>query len=203
MIPPSTSRLQACLDGLRPDDPAARGAVLEISQERLRLLVRKMLRRYPGVRRWEETDDVLQLVLLRLDRLLQEAKDFTVVDYLRLAATHIRRELIDLARHYGGPRGAGANHASPPGGAGPPGLFPAEPSDSSADPAALACWTELHRQVEQLPAAECEVFDLLWYQGLTQAEAASVLGVSLNTVKRRWQAARLGLFRALNGELPG
>ena len=30
-----------------------------------------MLRRFPGVRAWEETSDVLQNVLLRLDRTLQ------------------------------------------------------------------------------------------------------------------------------------
>ena len=44
---------------------------------------------------------------------------------------------------------------------------------------------------------------MLWYQGLTQAEAAELLGVSSRTVKRRWQTARLRLFEALGGELPG
>ena len=44
--------------------------------------------------------------------------------------------------------------------------------------------------------------DLLYYQGLTQAEAAEVLGVSERTVKRRWQAARLALHDALGGEIP-
>jgi DNA-directed RNA polymerase specialized sigma24 family protein len=43
---------------------------------------------------------------------------------------------------------------------------------------------------------------LLWYEGLTQPEAATVLGVSLKTVKRRWQDARLFLFEAMKGEPP-
>jgi RNA polymerase sigma-70 factor (ECF subfamily) len=53
-----------------------------------------------------------------------------------------------------------------------------------------------------MPEAEREVFDLLWYQGMTQEEAADLLGLSLSTVRRRWQAARLRLYEALGGELP-
>jgi RNA polymerase sigma-70 factor (ECF subfamily) len=40
---------------------------------------------------------------------------------------------------------------------------------------------------------------LLFYEGLTQEEAATVLGVSLRTLKRRWQSARCRLHDALNG----
>ena len=47
--------------------------------------------------------------------------------------------------------------------------------------------------MEGLPEEEREAFDLRWYQGLTQAEAALVLNVSEATVKRRWLAARARL----------
>ena len=57
-------------------------------------------------------------------------------------------------------------------------------------------------QVEKLTDEQREVFDLLWYEGLTQPEAATILGVSLKTVKRRWQDARLFLFEAMRGEAP-
>ena len=67
----------------------------------------------------------------------------------------------------------------------------------------MAAWTEFHRQIDRLPDEEREIFDLLWYQGLSQAEAASLLKVSERTVKRRWQSACLKLHRALGGELPG
>jgi RNA polymerase sigma factor (sigma-70 family) len=67
----------------------------------------------------------------------------------------------------------------------------------------LAIWTEFHAQVERLPDKEREVFDLLWYQELTQAEAAALLGVDVRTVKYRWQAARVKLHDALRGHLPG
>jgi RNA polymerase sigma-70 factor (ECF subfamily) len=53
-----------------------------------------------------------------------------------------------------------------------------------------------------LPAQERELFDLLWYQGLNQTEAADLLGVCVRTVKRRWQSARLLLGRALGEDVP-
>jgi RNA polymerase sigma factor (sigma-70 family) len=72
-----------------------------------------------------------------------------------------------------------------------------EPFDSTYEPRRLADWTEFHGKVEQLPEQERQVFDLLWYQGLSQSEAAAVLRVSVPTIKRRWLSARLRLKSAL------
>jgi RNA polymerase sigma factor (sigma-70 family) len=47
-----------------------------------------------------------------------------------------------------------------------------------------------------------EVFDLIWYDGLTQREAADVLDVSERTVRSRWLEARMALREALGGQLP-
>ena len=57
-------------------------------------------------------------------------------------------------------------------------------------------------QVAALPEEEREVFDLLWYQGLPQAEAADLLHVNVRTIKRRWLSARMKLQDALQGEMP-
>jgi RNA polymerase sigma-70 factor (ECF subfamily) len=205
MTGPTTSYLQRCLDRFRAGDQAARGDLLRHSQARLRALAGRMLSRFPNVRRWEDTDDVLQNALLRVDHLLGRVELASVRDYLRLAAENIRRELLDLARHHYGPHGHGAHHASPrpaPGreageaGPGDP------PADSSDEPCRLAGWGEFHERVTALGEPDREVFDLLWYHDLTQDEAAEVLGVSLSTVKRRWQSARLSLMEAFGGEPP-
>jgi len=203
--PPLTLHVQTCLDRLRGGDEAARAELLGCACERLRKLARKMLKGYPKVRRWEQTDDVLQNAALRLHRTLQQLPVGTARDFFRLAALHIRRELLDLARHYYGPQGRGAHHAS----WGPDGSATAEddsgplaPADLSQEPSRLAAWGEFHEQIGALPDEERETFDLLWYQGLSQAEAAELLGVSERTVKRRWQAARLKLHEALGGEMP-
>ena len=205
-VPPLTLHVQACLDRLRGGDEAARAELLGCACGRLRGLARKMLKGYPNVRRWEQTDDVLQNAALRLHRTLQHLPVGTARDFFRLAALHIRRELLDLARHYYGPQGQGAHHTSwdPDGSAtAQDDSGPAAPADLSQEPSRLAAWGEFHEQIGALPDEEREAFDLLWYQSLSQAEAAELLGVSERTVKRRWLSARLALREALQGEIPG
>lgn len=205
MADPSSQTLliQACLDRLRDGDETARGELLQCACERLRSLARRMLRAYPKVQRWEQTDDVLQNAALRLHRTLGQIALATPRDFFRLAALNIRRELLDLAKHYYGPLGHGANHASqgPADSIGGPG-GQADREDLSTEASRLAAWGEFHERIGTLPEEEREIFDLLWYQGLSQAEAAELLGVSERTVKRRWQAARLRLHEALHGEMP-
>src|SRR5207253_3062320 len=64
----------------------------------------------------------------------------------------------------------------------------------------LETWSELHEQVEGLPEDEREIVGLLYYEGLTQEDAAKVLGVSLATVKRLWRSVRLKLHKAVKGD---
>jgi RNA polymerase sigma factor (sigma-70 family) len=199
-----SSQIQSCIDRLRSGDASAREELLAHAAERLRRLTRKMLRDFPGVHRWEETDDVLQNASLRLCRALAEVQPLTVADFFRLAAAQIRRELIDLARRYSGTEGLGANHASVAGAATAPAVELAlNPTDDTHDPGRLAGWTDFHCEIGALPAEEREAFDLLFYQGLSQVQAATVLEVSERTIKRRWQSARLRLVRSLGAKLPG
>jgi RNA polymerase sigma-70 factor (ECF subfamily) len=188
---------------LEGGDAQAREQLLNLASERLTRLARKMLKGFPRVKRWEETDDVLQNTLLRLHRSLAEVRPASTVEFYRLAAVSIRRELLDLAKHYYGPQGLGANYASierrPEASTSSPGLAP--PAEDE-DTARLEGWANFHQQVERLPNEEREVFDLLWYQQLSQAETSRLLDVSERTVKRRWAAARLRLHEALGGKSP-
>jgi len=59
-------------------------------------------------------------------------------------------------------------------------------------------WTAFHKAVEKLPEDECETFNLLFYEGLTQEEAAALLEVTVPTIKRRWQRARVLLHESLS-----
>ena len=95
-----TTVIQGCIDRLRVGDESARAALLDCAADRLARLARKMLKGYPGVARWEQTDDVAQNALIRLDRALRAVTPPTARDFFRLAAAQVRRELIDLARHY-------------------------------------------------------------------------------------------------------
>jgi RNA polymerase sigma-70 factor (ECF subfamily) len=179
---------------LRQGDEAAREELIEYAQGRLRLIAASMLRSDPQVARWEEADDVLQAALMKLDAALADAPPGDKQYFLRLSTLQIRRTLIDLARRYSGPEGMGKNHetkrntgddSSP--------LASDERVSNNREPQSLNEWTAFHEAVATLPDDERQVFELVWYQGLTQLEAAELLEVSEKTIRRRWTAARLHL----------
>jgi RNA polymerase sigma factor (sigma-70 family) len=186
-----TGQLQALLDRVRDGDGAARTELLALAYERLRLLARKMFHEdFPRLGNLHETDSILHEAILRLSRALQDVPLPSVYDFLTFSAAQIRRVLLDMARSQsrrdrkftelsdrsGSPIGAQQG-----------------PADRNSDPAHLAQWGEFHQKVRELPDAERDVVDLYWYQGLTQAETARVLGVHEKAVSRRWLSARLKL----------
>ncbi|MBX9626179.1 MAG: sigma-70 family RNA polymerase sigma factor [Gemmataceae bacterium] len=203
MASDQTVYLEGCLARLRAGDAAARDELVAAAAGRLTDLASVMLRGYGRLRRWEQTDDVMQGALVRLSGALGRAAPESARHFHRLAVQLIRRELIDLARRYFGPEGHGRHTDSvPPPGDGGDAAGPPEPETGSLDPGRLAAWTDFHRQAEALPDDEREVFELVWYQGLKQVNAAALLGVSDRTVLRRWQAACLKLHDALQGIVP-
>lgn len=195
-----TLNLQNWLGRLRAGDAAARDELLRACQTRLEVLVRKMLKRHAPVGRWVEEWDVFQNAALRLLRALEGTDVADTQAFFNLAAAVIRRELIDLARHFHGPQGVGANHASrPPGDHDSP--VP-EPAASISDPGELDRWAALHEAVERLPPEEREVFGLTFYHDWPQAKIAELFGVDERTVRRRWRRAVESLSAALGGQLP-
>jgi RNA polymerase sigma-70 factor (ECF subfamily) len=189
----------ACLDRMRAGDGAARDELLRGFCERLERLARKMLRRFPGVQRWADTGDVLQNSLLRLLRALEEVRPATTQQFFGLAAEQMRRELLDLARHFHGRHGVGANHASRAAlaDAESPG---AELPDLAPEARELEKWCAFHERVEQLPTEEREVVGLIFYHGWTQAEVAQLFQVSVRTIQRRWEGALVKLHETLKEE---
>jgi RNA polymerase sigma-70 factor (ECF subfamily) len=185
---------------MRSGDQTARRQLIEHSCERLRGLARKMLRRYPKVRRWEETDDVFVEAVTRLHRALESVQPESPRHFYNLAATQIRRVLIDLSRRYYGAEGLRSHHdtAALKSDDGTPPRY--ERADESGEPSSLAEWTEFHEQIGILPEEEQEVFNLLWYEQMTHEQAAGVLGVTARTIRRRWQDARYHLCKARMGE---
>jgi len=181
-----TQRLRDLLDLARQDQVDARNEIIEHACERLRVLTRKMLKNYPRVKRWSETDDVLQNAMIRLHRSLAEIQPETPRQFYGLATTQIRRELIDLARHHYGAQGNGANHHSDGG-------ETVGKQIGGGEPESLESWSRFHEAVENLPEDQREVVNLLWYEAISQPDAAALLEISLATLKRRWQSARITL----------
>jgi RNA polymerase sigma-70 factor (ECF subfamily) len=182
-------------------DDAASAALIQHSKQRLESLARHMLHGYPALRRWVETDDVLQNSLIRLMRALGSVQVESPRHFMSLSALQIRRELVDLARHYFGPAGLAAHHESHAGGASN-GRENVDVADLSHEPTALAQWCELHEQIGSLPDHQREVMDLLYYDGLSQAESANILSVSVRTVQRRWHSALQLLHERVGDQWP-
>ena len=194
-----TTRLQTLIDRLKAGDATAKDELVNCACDRLLRLTRKMLKSYPGVARWEQAEDVFQSASIRLCRALNETEPESPKHFLNLAALHIRRELIDLARHHFGPEGAGAHHDTSKDRNENPIVVV---SQATLEPTNLAQWTQFHEQIDALPTDEREIFNLLWYHGVSQSEAATVLNLSERTLQRRWRSARLRIFEAMKGVLP-
>ena len=188
-----TTELQNLIDLATRGDDSAWEAALRHACDRLRTLASRMMRTNRRVRRWAETDDLLQNSLIRLHRSLAEVRPVSARQFYGLATTHIRRELIDLARKHFGAEGIGANHHTDGG-------IAADNKPHDTEPETIEAWAKFHEVVETLIEHEREVVNLLWYEEMTHPEAAEVLGISLATVKRRWQSARIRLSETLDGE---
>jgi RNA polymerase sigma-70 factor (ECF subfamily) len=187
----AADRLQVWLDRLQAGDESAKSELINHSCKRLQRLASRMMRRYRKLQRWEEADDVFQDAMLRLHRSLSEVQPESVRQFFALAATQIRRTLIDLARRHFGPEGPGTyEHVGLDG-------VPTTNSDEPSDPRQ---WAEFYDALDILPQGERDVVDFLWFEGLTQAEAAFALGVNSRTIRRWWYSARYRLHKALRHE---
>jgi RNA polymerase sigma factor (sigma-70 family) len=188
-----TIQLNAWLQRWRGGDSTGADSLLRSVYPRLEALARKMLRGFPGVRRFGDTADVLQNCAIRLMRSLQqlEPPPATTREFFGLAAAEIRRELLDLARTAASAKRRGEVLMADG----------ADPSDRQ-DAGELERWSAFHEAVEGLPADEREVVGLVFYHGWTQPQVAALFAVSERTVNRRWLSALVKLGAALGGLLP-
>lgn len=120
-----------------------------------------------------QADEMLSAIVERLLKALREARPATVRQFFALAAQHTRWELNDLARRLDREPRVGKLAGD---------LLPA-PGES--DSGLSTDGRRMLAAIDALPADEREAFDLVRVQGLTQVEAAEVLGVAVKTVKRR------------------
>jgi DNA-directed RNA polymerase specialized sigma24 family protein len=225
----TTLLLEGWLDRLRAGDESALDGLLRHFQARLTIRATQMLRSFPNVREMVEVDDVLQGAMLRLIAAIRAivtegeagrpARLLRGADILRLGAKMLRRELIDLAesfrRHPARVPGRGGDSEGfvdrpPEAGNGGIPAWQAEArakyvpqANSTWDPVRMAEWTEFHRKAADLPAAQREVFDLIWYCGVTQQEAARELGLTERAIQFRWLRLKILLGSVFEGMMPG
>lgn len=193
-----TTLLNHYLDGIRVGDRQACEALAEAIFGRMQRLARSMLRSFPTVRPWADADDVSQGALIRLLRALHAVRPTNTRDFANFMATHIRRELLDLARRFRrrseiSPGGRSDEESDP---------LAEVPSPEVGSEDELELWTAFHERVEQLPVEEREVMALIFYHGWTQVQIAELFHVDERTIRRRWRSACQQLTEALGGHLP-
>src|SRR5260370_3350654 len=184
----------AGMKGDSPADPIVR-ALLERAVGRLHMLCATLLyRNYPRLTHPPlnlQAEELLSAVVERLLKALEKARPQNVRQFFALANQHMRWELNDLARRL--------DKNAPD----------VELLDSLAvapESSASELSQNAHRMleaIENLPEDEREVFSLVRIQGMTQVEAAEIIGVSLKTIQRRLNRSLLLLTETLSDLKPG
>jgi RNA polymerase sigma factor (sigma-70 family) len=138
-----------------------------------------------------QAEELLGAVTERLLKALRESRPESVRQFFALANQHIRWELNDLARRLDEQPVAVELRE---------GLLPApESSGSGLTPDGR----RMLEAIEGLPEEEREAFCLVRIQGMTQTEAARLLGVACSTVKRRLERSLRLLTKKLADLRPG
>jgi RNA polymerase sigma factor (sigma-70 family) len=193
----TTAVLQRFLDVLQGDaasEPVIRD-LLARAVDRLRQLCATLLHRsYPRLTHPPlnlETDELVGGVVAGLITALQKVRPQTVRQFFALANQHMRWQLNDLARLLDErPRLAAVSESGV--------VTPPESSGSCLSQDAR----RMLQAIDSLPEEDREVFELVRIQGLTHVEVAAVVGVSVKTVQRRLNRARLLLAEQLTDLRP-
>lgn len=189
-------QIESCLARFRNGDHSAVDELAELTYLRLKELVTAALRRFPALQTVMTADDVVHGRLLkRLESSLFTVRPETAQHLFSLASIQIRYELLSLIRRHQQERRVTSLQA----------MTDSEgrahdPVDTRASAAAmLAKWECFNEQVERLPEGLREVVDLIYFQRMSQREAAALLGVTDRTIRSRLQAAKDEL-RNLTGD---
>lgn len=171
-------------------------------QERLMALIYKELRHLARrYRRRSGVGDTLQTTALVNEAYVRLVGIHNVdwrdrVHFFAVAAQVMRRILVDSARSRGAiKRGGQAQRVDT--------LDPdAVPAPDSHRAAELIALDEALTNLAQLDARRARVIELRVFGGLTMEEAAEVLGLSPQSVRRDWRLAKAWLLRALQHSPP-
>jgi RNA polymerase sigma factor (sigma-70 family) len=192
----TTAAVQKYINALAGDAPAEPivRELLERAVRRLHVLCANLLHRsYPRLTKPPlnlETDEMLSSVVEGMLKAMRSTRPQTVRHFFALASQHMRWHLNDLARRL---------DERPP---------PVElceelvPAPASSDSGITPDGRRMLQAIDDLPEDEREVFSMVRIQGLTQVEVAEVMEISVKTVQRRLNRARMLLAEALDDLRP-
>lgn len=178
--------LKACR---KLEGPAAEALLNHLYAELKSVASRQLRGELPG-HEWQTTDVVHETFLKLMDQAQINCTDRA--HFLALAATAMRRLLVDHARHRNRAKRGGDRHRVD--------LLlnhiPAAGGDQKVDVVAL---DEGLDELARLNQRQAQIVEMRYFAGMTIDETAAALEVSPRTVKGDWRLARAWLKQYLNG----
>jgi len=170
-------------------DRDAAEALLGVLYDELRDLARARLRRIPPGQTLQPTALVHEAYL----RLVEGgATSFEGRKHFFFAAARAMRDIVvERSRHKASlKRGGGRPHTAHE----PPAI------ELNVDPVRVLEIDEALARFEALDPEAAQVVTLRFFTGMTNEQAADVIGVSVSTIERRWRVARAWLGREIGEE---
>jgi RNA polymerase sigma-70 factor (ECF subfamily) len=193
-----TACLQEYIQRWQAGDRSAAEELLRATSRRLEKLARRMYRTFPNIHDQADSGDVFQNSIIRLLTSLKKLQPASTRDFFNLAAVHIRRELLDMARRCRKKTALPLGNPDDSDNPSPPPVVPLE-IEPTED---FELWVRFHEAVDRLPLGEREVVGLVFYHGWTKARIAELFSVDERTIRRRWASACERLRKVLGEELP-
>jgi RNA polymerase sigma-70 factor (ECF subfamily) len=165
----------------------AMNQLLPLVYDELHRLARSYFRRERGEHTLQPTALVHEAYIRLVD---QRAPMENRGHFLAVAATQMRRILLDYARkHDAARRGGGGQKV----------MLEDTMAISAQRPVDMIALDKALIKLAELDAAQAHLVELRFFGGLSVEETAEIMGVSSATVKRSWSSARAFLHREITG----
>jgi RNA polymerase sigma factor (TIGR02999 family) len=165
----------------------AMNQLLPLVYDELHRLARSYFRRERGEHTLQPTALVHEAYIRLVDqRTAMENRGH----FMAVAATQMRRILLDYARKH---------HAARRGGAGQKVILEDTMAIASQRPVDMIALDAALSKLGGLDATQARLVELRFFGGLSVEETAEVMGVSPATVKRSWSSARAFLHKEISG----
>ncbi|NBO64060.1 MAG: sigma-70 family RNA polymerase sigma factor [Acidobacteria bacterium] len=183
--------LTAQLNAAQQGDQIARESVVKLVYRELYRMASSLIRLERSNHTLQPTALVNETYLKLFDGLPIELQNRD--QFFRIAATQMRRILVDHARKKKAQKRSGGDPTNctdqePP----------ARVSTSLTIEELISLDIALTEFKELYPRAG-SVVELRFFCGMTESETAAIVDISVSTLKREWEFARVWLYRRLNG----
>jgi RNA polymerase sigma-70 factor (ECF subfamily) len=178
--------LQACAG-----DASALADVFPLVYDELRRLAHRQLQREADGNTLNTTALVHEAYIRLIDQTRVQWRGRA--HFLAIAATAMRRILIDRARQHRSQKRGGALRR-----------VPLDSVDLAADARAdlLLALDEALDRLKQFNERQAQVVECRFFGAMTEEETAEALGIGLRTAKRDWARARSWLYQEIYPDLP-